>query len=176
MKSDDPHDGETEAIFQMEIDNILTDVQYTTTKELYTAMLKKTKKDVLCKAKWENLFGENIKWETTWKTINSGLIENWDFDLIYKLIHKVIAVRRNLHYWKIVFSQACLECGDGDSVLHVFFFFYCKKTKQFTKQAEPLFKKHFGKHFKLNAVKIIFGMQYKGGNNASKLGIFQCCQ
>ena len=61
-------------------------------------MLKKTNKDVLCKAKWENLFGENIKWETMWKTIHSGLIENWDFDVIYKLIHKVIAVRRNLHY------------------------------------------------------------------------------
>ena len=59
LKSDDPHDGETEAIFQIEIDNILTDVEQTTTKELYTAMLKKTNKDVLCKAKWENLFGEN---------------------------------------------------------------------------------------------------------------------
>ena len=133
-------------------------------------MLKKTNKDVLCKAKWENLFGENIKWETIWKTIHSGLIENWDFDVIYKLIHKVIAVRRNLHYWRIVSSPSCLECGDGDSVLHAFF--HCKKTKQFTKQAEPLFKKLFGKHFKLNAFKIIFGIQYKDGNNASKLGIF----
>ena len=167
MKSDDPHDGETETIFQVEIDNILTDVQHTTTKELYTAMLKKTNKDVLCKAKWENLFGENIKWETIWKTIHSGLIENWDFDVIYKLIHKLIAVRRNLHYWRIVSSPSCLECGDGDSVLHAFF--HCKKTKQFTKQAEPLFKKRLGE---LNAFKIIFGIQYKGGNNASKFGIF----
>ena len=32
LKSDDPHDGETDAIFQMETDNILTDVQQTTTK------------------------------------------------------------------------------------------------------------------------------------------------
>ena len=94
---------------------------HTTTKELYTAMLKKTNKDVLCKAKWENLFGENIKWETMWKTIHSGLIENWDFDVIYKLIHKVIAVRRNLHYWRIVSSPSCLECGDGDSSCTLFF-------------------------------------------------------
>ena len=55
---------------------------------------------------------------------------------------------------------------------HTLRLFDCKKTKQFTKQAELLFKKRFGKHFKLNAFKIIFGMQYKGGNNASKLGIF----
>ena len=170
LKSDDPHDGETDAIFQMETDNILTDVQQTTTKELYTAMLKKTNKDVLCKAKWENLFGDNINWKTIWKTIHSGLIENWDFDVIYKLIHKVIAVRKNLHYWRIVSSPSCLECGDEDSVLHAFF--HCKKTKQFIKQAEPLFKKLFGKHFKFNAFKITFGMQYKIGNNASKLGIF----
>ena len=170
LKSDDPHDGETDAIFQMETDNILTDVQYTTTKELYTAMLKKTNKDVLCKAKWENLFGDNINWKTIWNTIHSGVIENWDFDVIYKLIHKVIAVRKNLHYWKIVSSPSCLECGGEDSVLHAFF--HCKKTKQFIKQAEPLFKKLFGKHFKFNAFKITFGMQYKLGNNASKLGIF----
>ena len=92
----------------MEIYNILTDVQYTTTKELYTAMLKKTNKDVLCKAKWQNLFGNNINWKTIWKTIHSGLIANWDFDVIYKLIHKVIAVRKNLHYWRIV-SSPCVS-------------------------------------------------------------------
>ena len=159
LKSDDPHDGETEAIFQMEIDNILTDVEQTTTKELYTAMLKKTNKDVLCKAKWENLFGENIKWETIWKTIHSGLIENWDFDVIYKLIHKVIAVRRNLHYWKIVSSPSCLECGDGDSVLHAFF--TARNQNNLLNRPSLYLKKHFGKHFKLNAFKIIFGIQYK---------------
>ena len=121
LKSDDPHDGETDAIFQMETDNILTDVQQTTTKELYTAMLKKTNKDVLCKAKWENLFGDNINWKTIWKTIHSGLIENWDFDVIYKLIHKVIAVRKNLHYWRIVSSPSCLECDDRGLSLARFF-------------------------------------------------------
>ena len=51
-------------------------------------------------------------------------------------------------------------------------FFPTKKTKQIIKQAEPLIKKHFGKHFKFIAFKITFGMQYKAGNNASKLGIF----
>ena len=67
-------------------------------------------------------------------------------------------------------SPSCLECGDEDAVVHAFF--HCNKTKQFTKQAEPLFKQLFGKQFKLNAFKIIFRMQYKCGNNTSKLGIF----
>ena len=113
-------------------------------------MLKKTNKDVLCKAKWENLFGDNINWKTIWKTIHSGLIENWDFDVIYKLIHKVIAVRKNLHYWRIVSSPSCLECGGEDSVLHAFF--HCKKTKQFIKQAEPLFKKTLWQTFQIQCI------------------------
>ena len=62
-------------------------------------MLKKTYKDVLCKAKWENLFGENIKWETIWKTIHSDLIENWDFDVIYKLIHRMRRRGLSLARW-----------------------------------------------------------------------------
>ena len=35
-------------------------------------------KDVLCKAKWENMFGDQI----IWKTIHSGLIDNWDLNII----------------------------------------------------------------------------------------------
>ena len=93
-----------------------------------------------------------------------GVIENWDFDVhvIYKLIHTVIAVRKDLHYWKIVPSPTCLACV----------FFYCNKIRQFIKQAEPILKKIFGNYFKLNAFKIVIGMQYKVGNNASILGIF----
>ena len=50
--------------------------------------------------------------------------------------------------------------------------FHCNKTRQFIKQAEPILKKIFGNYFKLNAFKIVFGMQYKVGSNASILGIF----
>ena len=67
---------------------------YTTAKELYTAILTKTNTEVLCKAKWEHVFGDKIIWKNIWKTIHSGLIDNWDLNIIYKLIHQVIAVRK----------------------------------------------------------------------------------
>ena len=47
-------------------------------------MLRKMNKDVLCKAKWEKVFGENVKW----KTIHSGVIDNWELltqEIIYML-------------------------------------------------------------------------------------------
>ena len=88
LKNEDPYNGELDTIFLLQNDNILTDVQNATAKELFTAILTKTNAKVLCKAKWENVFGDKI----SWTNINSGLIDNWDLNIIYKLIHQVIAV------------------------------------------------------------------------------------
>ena len=74
-----------------------------------------------------------------WETINSGLIENWDLNIIYKLIRQVIAVRKNLYHWRIVPTPENLECSDVDSVFHAYF--YCAKTKHFIKLVEPIKKK-----------------------------------
>ena len=93
MKNEDPYDGKLDTIFLLQNDNILTDVQNATGKELYTAILPNTNKDVLCKAKWENVFGDKINWKNIWKTIHAGLIDNWDLNIIYKLINQVIAVQ-----------------------------------------------------------------------------------
>ena len=117
------------------------------------------------------MFGDKIICKNIWKTIHSGLIDNWDLNIIYKLIYQVIAVRENLYlYWKIAPTPECRECSDVDSVLHAFF--YCAKTNNFIKQVEPIFKKRFGDNFKLNVYLIAFGQTYKIGNNASKLGHF----
>ena len=170
LNNEDPYYGELDTIFLLQNDNILTDVQNATAKELYTAILTKTNTEVLCKAKWEHVFGDKIIWKNIWKTIHSGLIDNWDLNIIYKLIHQVIAVRKNLYHWRIAPTPECLECSDVDSVLHAFF--YCTKTNNFIKQAEPIFKKPFGDNFKLNVYSMVFGPTHKIGNNASKLGIF----
>ena len=117
------------------------------------------------------MFGDKIICKNIWKTIHSGLIDNWDLNIIYKLIHQVIAVRKNLYlYWRIAPTPECRECSDVDSVLHAFF--YCAKTNNFIKQVEPIFKKRFGDNFKLNVYLIAFGRTHKIGNNVSKLGHF----
>ena len=58
LKNEDPYDGERDTIFLLHNDNILVDVQNGTTQNWYTAILTKTNTEVLCKAKWENVFGE----------------------------------------------------------------------------------------------------------------------
>ena len=78
LKNEDPYDGELDTIFLLQNDNILYAVQNATAKELYTAILTKTNTVELCKAKWEHVFGEKI----IWKTIHSGLIDNWDLNII----------------------------------------------------------------------------------------------
>ena len=86
--------------------------------------------------------------------------------MIYKMIRNVIAVRKNLHDWKIGPTPNWFFCNSVDSVLHSFF--HCSKTKYFIKQIETF----LGKKFKLNAYRMIFGTNYKVGNYASILGIF----
>ena len=90
LKNENPYDGELDTIFLLQNDNILTDVQTATANYLCTAILTKTNKDVLCKAKWENVFGDKINWKNSWNTIHAGLIDNWDLNIIYKLIHQVL--------------------------------------------------------------------------------------
>ena len=46
-------------VFLLQNDNILTDEQNATAKELYTAILTKTNTEVLCKAKWERVWRQN---------------------------------------------------------------------------------------------------------------------
>ena len=76
-----------------------------------------------------------------------------------------------LYHWKIVPTPECFECSDVNTVLHAFF--YCTKTNNFVKQAEPILKKRtFGDNVKLNVYSMVFGPTHKIGNNASKLGIF----
>ena len=90
LKNENPYDGELDTIFLLQNDNILTDVQTAIANYLYTAILTKTNKDVLCKAKWKNVFGDKINWKNSRKTIHAGLIDNWDLNIIYKLIHQVL--------------------------------------------------------------------------------------
>ena len=169
LKNEDPYDGELDTIFLLQNDNILTDVQNATAKELYTAILTKQIQKYYVRPNG-NMCLETKLWKSIWKTIHSGLIDNWDLNIIYKLIHQVIAVRKNLYHWRIAPTPECRECSDVDSVLHAFFF--CAKTNNFVKQIEPIFKKLFGDNFKLNVNSMVFGPTHKIGNNASKLGFF----
>ena len=59
LKNEDPYDGELDTIFLLQNDNILTDVQNATGKELSTAILTKTNTEVLCKATWEHVWRQN---------------------------------------------------------------------------------------------------------------------
>ena len=63
--------------------------------------------------------------------MNCGLIKNWDFDIIYKINHTLIAVRKRISHWKIVPSLLCLEYA----------FYHCRKTKHFIMSNIFMFQK-----------------------------------
>ena len=120
MKIEDSYDGELDTIFLLLNDTTPTDVQDASTKYLFTAILRKTKtyyvrpnaKKILETILIGIFFFSN--------TIHSGLIGNCDFNIIYKLIHKVTAVTNNLYHWRIVPTPECFECSDVDTVLYHF--------------------------------------------------------
>ena len=106
--------------------------------------------------------------ETYFKTIRSGLIKNCDLDVIHKLIHNVIAVRKSYTTGRSYTHH--LKCGDVNMVPRPLFCY--PKAEIFIKNIESIFQKPFGNNFKLNLYTIIVGITYKNGNNASKLGFF----
>ena len=85
LKTQDTDDGELDIIFLLKNDNTLINVQDATRKDLYTAMLRRTKMYYA---------GPNVKrfleiilnGKTFEKIFNSGICDNWDFDIIYKFI------------------------------------------------------------------------------------------
>ena len=170
LRTSELFDGDLDATFLIDLFGTKKDITDIKTKDIYAVLLDRTQKDASYKTKWENIFTETIKWKEVWQTLNSGVIENYDFDMIYKMIRNVTAVRKNLYDWKIEPTPNCLFCNDVDSVLHAFF--HCSKTKYFIKQIEVIFQKLLGKKFKLNAYRMIFGTKYKVGNYASHLAIF----
>ena len=74
--NEDLNDGQLDTIFLLKNNNSLTDVQDAPMMNLHTVMLMKTNKYILCQANWEYVFFKNI-----WKTIHSGVIDNWNFDV-----------------------------------------------------------------------------------------------
>ena len=163
-------DGNSDTIFRVKVSGTEKDITDVKTKYIYAVLLNRTQKDASFKTKWENVFTETINLKEVWHTLNSGIIENYDYDLIYKMIRNVIAVRKHLNDWKIETTPNCIVCNGIDSDLYAFF--HCPKTKYFIKQLEGTFKNFFGKKFKLNAYRMIFGIKYKVGNYASNLEIF----
>ena len=113
---------------------------------------------------------DKINWKNSWKTIHAGLIDNWDLNIIYQLIHQVLQCEKiyttggscprpnvlNVRTW----TRSCMP------------FSIARKTFFFIKHVEPIFKKRFGDNFQLNVYLIVFGPTQKIGNTASKLGIF----
>ena len=153
LKTTDYFDGDSDTIFRVKVSGTEKDITDVKTKDIYAVLLHRTQKDASFKTKWENVFTETINWKEVWHTLNSGIIENYDYDLIYKMIRNFIAVRKHLNDWKIEPTPNCIFCNGVDSVLHAFF--HCPKTKYFIKQIEVTFKNLFGKKFKLNAYRMI---------------------
>ena len=63
----------------------------------YAVLKHKTQKDASFKSKWENVFTESINWKEVWQTLKSGIIKNYDYDLIYKIYRNATAVRKHLY-------------------------------------------------------------------------------
>ena len=120
-KNSEHYDGDLGAIFRIKLFDTEKDITNVRTKDIYAVLIYRTQNDASFKTKWENIFTETIKWKEVWQTLNSGVIQNYDYDMIYEMIRNIIAVQKNLHDWKIEPTPNYVFCNSVDSVLHAFF-------------------------------------------------------
>ena len=90
-------------------------------KDIYAVLIHRTQNDASFKTKWESIFTETIKCKK-----KLADCKYYDYDMIYKIIRNVTAVRKNLHDWNIEPTPNWVFCNSVDSVLHAFF--HCSKV------------------------------------------------
>ena len=74
----------------------------------------------------------------------------------YKILHRILAVNRNLKKWKVTESDLCHYCNHIDTIDH--FLFLCPNTTLFWQSVFTWWKSLFEFSLNLTVLEIIFGI------------------
>jgi len=72
-------------------------------------------------SKWQrNLPQFTLSWNTVLKQKKSICKQNKLKEFFYKLAHRIVTTKKELHLYGIEDNKSCRYCGDDDSLLHSF--------------------------------------------------------
>ena len=99
-------------------------------KDYYWLFVKKSTPLVTALSKWErDLSSNDIHWENYFKQIKFMCKENKLKELYFKLVHRILVSKKELHLFGVSNNSKCTYCGQPDSISHTFI--DCHHSKQF---------------------------------------------
>ena len=99
-------------------------------KDYYWLFVKKSTLLVTALSKWErDLSSNDIHWKNYFKQIKFMCKENKLKEFYFKLVHRILVSKKELHLFGVSNNSKCTYCGQPDSISHTFI--ECHHSKQF---------------------------------------------
>ena len=125
-------------------------------KDYYWLFINKVNPELKAPKKWaRDLQINNIELNGYFKNLKSICKENNLREFYFKFLHRIIVTRKELCFYVIECSNACVYCQEPDSISHTFI--HCRQSKEFFSVVIKWFNKENGISFALNTTKLLFG-------------------
>ena len=99
-------------------------------KDYYWLFVKKNTPLVTALSKWKrDLSSSDIHWKNYFKQIKFMCKGNKLKELYFKLVHRILVSKKELHLFGVSNNSKCTYCGQPDSISHTFI--ECHHSKQF---------------------------------------------
>ena len=92
-----------------------------TVRKVYSQFVTTLTFEAKTARKWLYLAGDNLPWPYIWQNAYGGLSTNWEGDLAWKFLHRVVKTSAFLTKWRnLGISKACHRCRRTEDIEHVF--------------------------------------------------------
>ena len=124
-------------------------------KDYYWLFVKKSTPLVTALSKWErDLSSNDIHWKYYFKQIKYMCKENKFKEFYFKLVHRILVSKKELHLLGVSNNSNCTYCGQPDSISHTFI--ECHLSKKFFQNVLQNFNKKNATSFKQSDEELLF--------------------
>ena len=118
-------------------------------------------------SKWQRDFPQfTLSWTTIFKRIKSISKQSTLKEFFYKLAHRIVTTKKELHLYRIEENKSCHYCGDEDSLFHSFL--GCHIAADFLQNVLCWFNEKGNSSITLNSEEIPFWAATENDNKISK--------
>ena len=125
-------------------------------KDYYWLFVKKSTPLVTALSKWErDLSSNDIHWKNYFKQIKFMCKENKLKEFYFKLVHRILVSKKELHLFGVSNNSNCTYCGQPDSISHTFI--ECHHSKKFFQNVLQHFNEENATSFTQSDEELLFG-------------------
>ena len=148
--------------------SLLIDLSKLTCKDYYWLFLNRKEPCATGPNKWQRDLPQfTLSWSTIFKRIKSISKQNKLKEFFYKLAHRIVITKKELHLYGIEDNKSCHYCGDDDSLLHSFL--GCQIAVDFLRKVLCWFNEKENSSITLNSEEILFGVATDNDNKIKQL-------